>query len=124
MPSPVEPRTMMAVAGLVRERGGALWPAATAIAMASLWYSATPGPTVGDKIDDASITAQVKSTLLSHSSTSALHTSVSTTDGVVTLGGIAKNDAEKSLVTKLVTDINGVTSVINNMTVGLPMAAN
>jgi osmotically-inducible protein OsmY len=78
---------------------------------------AVPGETVGDKIDDASITAQVKSSLLSHRSTSALHTGVSTTDGVVTLTGAAKNDAEKSLVTKLATDINGVTSVVNNMTV-------
>lgn len=77
---------------------------------------ATPKATVGDKIDDASITAQVKSSLLSHRSTSALHTTVSTTDGVVTIGGVAKNEAEKSLVTKLVTDINGVTSVVNNMT--------
>jgi len=84
---------------------------------------ATASPTIGDKIDDASITAQVKSSLLSHHSTSALHTSVSTTDGVVTLGGIAKNDAEKSLVTKLATDINGVTSVINNMTIAVPVAA-
>jgi hyperosmotically inducible protein len=85
---------------------------------------ATPNATIGDKIDDASITAQVKSSLLSHHSTSAMHTGVSTTDGVVTLSGIAKNDAEKSLVTKLVTDINGVTSVINNMTVAVPVPAN
>lgn len=85
---------------------------------------ATPKETMGDKIDDASITAQVKSSLLSHHSTSALHTGVTTTDGVVTLSGVAKNDAEKSLVTKLVTDINGVTSVINNMTVAVPAAAN
>jgi hypothetical protein len=49
---------------------------------------------------------------------------VETTDGVVTLSGIAKNAAEKSLVTKLVTDINGVTSVINNMTIAVPVAAN
>ncbi len=75
-----------------------------------------PDSTVSDKIDDASITAQVKSTLFSHRSTSSLHTAVSTADGVVTLSGNAKNDAEKSLVTKLVTDINGVESVINNMT--------
>ncbi len=34
---------------------------------------------VGDKIDDASITALVKVTLLSHRSTSALNTSVITT---------------------------------------------
>jgi len=84
---------------------------------------AIPSATIGDKIDDASITAQVKSSLLSHHSTSALHTSVSTTDGVVTLGGIAKNDAERSLVTKLATDITGVISVINNMTIAVPVAA-
>jgi osmotically-inducible protein OsmY len=79
----------------------------------------TPAPdsTPGDKIDDASITAQVKASLMAHRSTSALHTKVSTSDGVVTLSGVAKNAAEKSLVTKLATDINGVTSVINNMTI-------
>jgi len=84
--------------------------------------TAKPETTMGDKIDDASITAQVKSVLLSHRSTSALHTGVSTTDGVVTLTGVAKNDAEKSLVTKLTEDINGVTSVINNMTIAVPLA--
>jgi osmotically-inducible protein OsmY len=85
---------------------------------------AAPDATIGDKIDDASITAEVKSSLLSHHSTSALHTGVTTTDGVVTLTGIAKNDAEKSLVTKLTTDISGVTKVINNMTIAVPVAAN
>jgi osmotically-inducible protein OsmY len=75
-----------------------------------------------DRIDDASITAQVKASLLSHRSTSALKTKVQTRDGVVTLSGSAKNEAEKSLVTKLVSDINGVISVVNNMTVGVPVA--
>jgi len=73
--------------------------------------------TAGEKMDDASITAEVKSSLLSHRSTSALHTTVTTTDGVVTISGIAKNEAEKALVTKLATDINGVSSVVNNMTI-------
>jgi osmotically-inducible protein OsmY len=84
----------------------------------------SPDATIGDKMDDASITAEVKSALFSHHSTSALHTTVSTADGVVTVTGIAKNDAEKSLVTKLATDINGVTNVINNMTVAVPVASN
>ena len=79
--------------------------------------AAKPDETVGDKIDDASITAQVKMTLLSHRSTSAIKTKVETTDGVVTLAGIAKNPAEKALVTKLTADVFGVRSVVNNMTV-------
>lgn len=83
---------------------------------------AAPDSSIADKIDDASITAEVKSSLMSHHSTSALHTSVSTTDGVVTVGGIAANAAEISLVTKLATDINGVTSVVNNMTIAPPVA--
>ena len=72
---------------------------------------------VGGKIDDASITAQVKITLLFHRSTSALRTKVETNDGVVTMYGKASNAAEKDLVTKLVNDINGVKSVNNRMTI-------
>ena len=85
---------------------------------------AKPDETTGEKIDDASITAQVKASLLSHHSTSALKTKVETTDGVVTLSGIAKNAAEKSLVTKLTTDINGVNSVVNNMTIDTTLSKN
>ena len=80
--------------------------------------------TTGDKIDDASITAEVKSSLMSHSATSVIHTGVTTTDGVVTLTGVAKNDVEKRLVTKLATDINGVTGVINNMTIKAVVSSN
>ena len=72
---------------------------------------------VGGKIDDASITAQVKMTLLFHRSTSALSTKVETNDGVVTMYGKASNAAEKDLVNKLVNDINGVKSVNNRMTI-------
>lgn len=73
--------------------------------------------TVGQKIDDASITAQVKMALLLHRSTSALNTTVKTKRGVVTVSGKARNAAEKDLVTKLVPDINGVKRVKNLMTI-------
>ena len=69
------------------------------------------------KVDDASITAQVKYELLTHHSTSALHTDVDTDNGVVRIRGVAKSDAEKDLVTKLASGIKGVTSVNNEMTV-------
>ncbi|MDP1990376.1 MAG: BON domain-containing protein [Syntrophales bacterium] len=73
--------------------------------------------TVGDEIDDASITAQVKMTLLLNRSTSTLNTSVTTKEGVVTLGGKARNAAEKDLATKLASDVNGVKDVKNRMTI-------
>ena len=53
--------------------------------------AAKPDATTGETIDDASITAEVKSSLTAHRSTSALKTKVETTDGVVTLSGIARN---------------------------------
>ena len=73
--------------------------------------------TVVQKMDDASITAQVKMTLLYHRSTSALNTKVTTKKGVVTLSGKAGNAAEKDLATKLVNDVNGVKGVNNRMTI-------
>ena len=82
--------------------------------------AAVPEPaerTEEQKIDDASVTAQVKTALMTHLSTSTVRTKVETREGYVTLTGIAKNDAEKYLVTKLVTDIRGVTGVRNIMTV-------
>ncbi len=76
--------------------------------------------TLGEEIDDASITAQVEWTLFSHGATSVLRTKVGTDRGVVTLGGEAKNAAEKDLVTKLVSDIKGVKGVKNEMVVEQP----
>jgi osmotically-inducible protein OsmY len=73
---------------------------------------------VSRKVDDASITALVKMTLLYHRSTSALNTSVTTNNGVVTLSGKASNAAEKDLATKFAKDVNGVKSVKNQMTIG------
>jgi osmotically-inducible protein OsmY len=73
--------------------------------------------TLGAKVDDTSITTQVKTALLFHKSTHALATKVTTKDGIVTLHGEAKNGAERDLVSKLAEDINGVKSVHNRMTV-------
>ncbi len=75
-------------------------------------YAVKPCPT-----NDASITAQVKTSLLSHRSTSELKTKVETTNGVVTLTGVAKTTDEKALLTKLASDIKGVSGVSNNMTI-------
>lgn len=71
----------------------------------------------GEQFDDASITAQVKMALLYHRSTSALNTKVVTNDGIVTLYGKAGSAAEKDLVSKYASGINGVKDVWNRMTV-------
>lgn len=73
--------------------------------------------TVVEKMEDATITTKVKMALAVHYSTGALRTSVTTTDSIVTVGGKAKNEAERELVTKVVEDIEGVKKVINTMTI-------
>jgi hyperosmotically inducible periplasmic protein len=72
---------------------------------------------VGESIDDASITALVKVTLLYHRSTSALKTTVETVDGTVQLSGTARTASEKDLTTKFVKDVHGVKIVVNNMAI-------
>lgn len=71
----------------------------------------------GESIDDASITAMVKTSLLYHRSTSGLKTTVDTKEGVVTLSGIAEDAAQKDLATKFANDVRGVKRVVNDMTV-------
>jgi len=73
-----------------------------------------------NKVDDASITAQIKMAFLTHHSTSAFKTGVETDNGVVTLSGTATSGAAKDMATKVANDINGVTNVVNNMTIVNP----
>jgi len=76
-----------------------------------------PRETMGEDVDDVSITGQLKLALLSHNSTSALRTKVATEDGVVTVSGEADSESEKALVTELARGIKGVRQVDNRMSV-------
>ena len=76
---------------------------------------ANPHETLIEAVDDASITAQVKATLLWHRATGVIRTKVETTGGIVQVTGQARNTAEKDLVSKLVADVHGVKRVVNTM---------
>jgi hypothetical protein len=91
-------------------------PGVSALGVGTLGES-TPGQmkTMSESGDDASITAQVKATLLENPLSSGLDTKVETKDGVVTLSGRVKNTADKEAVANLVKDLHGVKSVVNNM---------
>jgi len=75
-------------------------------------------PFTSEKMDDASITSEVRLALRLHRSTTNLKIAVTTWEGVVTLTGSAKTDAEKAQASQLITDIQGVTGIQNDMTVG------
>jgi len=69
------------------------------------------------RIDDASLTAQIKMALLFNKATSAVHTKVRTENGVATLTGSARSKAERDLVTRIVRNLEGIRKVRNQMTV-------
>lgn len=77
----------------------------------------TKHKTAGEFIDDASIKSQIKLALLFHRGTDAFGTNITVNRGVVTVSGMAKNAAEKELVSKRIEDIHGVISIDNRMTI-------
>jgi osmotically-inducible protein OsmY len=68
---------------------------------------------------DSWIRARVKATLLFRRHLNTIGTTVHVNDGVVTILGAARDSAEKSLITSVVARINGVTRVINNLTLNI-----
>lgn len=72
---------------------------------------------VGTYIDDKTITASVKSSLVGDKSTSAMAIDVDTQEGHVILSGFAKTAAEKSQAETLARGSKGVKSVRNLLVV-------
>lgn len=72
---------------------------------------------VGTAIDDSVITGKVKTALVGAEDIDAMKINVDTRNGVVELSGAVKNDAEKQLAEKLAGDVDGVTSVVNRLSV-------
>lgn len=71
----------------------------------------------GEVVDDATITATVKSKLLWSKNTKGLNMDVDTRMGKVTLNGAAQSDAAKTLAGNMAADTHGVTSVDNRLVV-------
>ncbi|HEX2585690.1 MAG TPA: BON domain-containing protein [Steroidobacteraceae bacterium] len=71
----------------------------------------------GEIIDDASITAAVKSKLLWGKDTNGLSTMVDTKNGKVTLQGTADNLSSKQLASRMAMNTRGVTAVDNQLVV-------
>ena len=76
-----------------------------------------PDRTLGEAIDDASITAGVKSELLADKRTEGFDINVDTKNGHVVLRGGADSLADKLAATELAHKVKGVKSVDNQLTV-------
>ena len=73
------------------------------------------GDSYGDKIDDASISAAIRSKLQWNKDVDSVGTEVSTKSGRVTLTGSADTQASKDIANRLAMNTRGVTSVTNNL---------
>jgi len=69
------------------------------------------GKTVGETIDDATLTTRVKTSLLNDPEVGGLRIDVDTFKGVVTLSGAVKSAAERDKAIALARKINGVKDV-------------
>lgn len=71
----------------------------------------------GDKVADAVITTTVNAELAKDSSLSAVKINVDTADGRVALRGTAPSEAARERATQLASNVKGVVSVDNQLTV-------
>ena len=69
------------------------------------------GKTVGDTIDDTTITTRVKTAMLNDPAVGGLRIDVDTFKGVVTLSGRVKSQAEKDQAIAVARKVTGVTDV-------------
>jgi hyperosmotically inducible periplasmic protein len=98
--------------------------AAVALALGATPFIATaddavkaPDRSTGVVVDDAVITAKVKSSLLADSGTKGLKIDVDTKSGVVQLKGNVASDSERTLAQNLAAKVEGVKSVENKLAV-------
>jgi hyperosmotically inducible protein len=73
--------------------------------------------TVGEYIDDATITTKVKARMVENKQVDAAAISVETLNGTVMLSGFAKSSTEKATAEAIAREIKGVKSVKNEIAV-------
>jgi hyperosmotically inducible protein len=75
------------------------------------------GKTVGQNVDDATITASVKSKLVAEKAGNLTRVDVDTNNGTVYLNGTVESPEQKTRAEQLAWQAKGVKSVVNNLQV-------
>jgi len=78
---------------------------------------AVTGETLGQNIDDTTITTTVKSKLAAEKGSTLTRVSVDTSRGVVQLSGVVASSADKALAERVARSVGGVKNVVNNLQV-------
>lgn len=95
-------------------RGGAV-AAALAVAVLLAACQSMTGETLGENVDDAGITAAVKSKLAGEKIATVTRIDVDTNRGVVALNGTVKTVTERARAEELARQVKGVRDVVNNL---------
>ena len=98
-------------------RWGRLLAVVVAVAILLPLGVAACGKSVGETIDDATITARVKTALLNDPQVAGLKIDVDTTLGVVTMSGVVKSQSEAQRAVQLARGITGVKDVKSTLQV-------
>lgn len=80
-------------------------------------FTARCGKSVGETIDDAGITAQVKTALLNDPDVGGLRIDVDTSKGLVTLSGVVKSKDEEAKAIAIARKVDGVKDVKSTLQV-------
>jgi len=90
---------------------------------ATVWLLVLPmlvsacGKSIGETVDDATITAKVKTVLLNDPQVGGMKIDVDTTLGVVTMSGTVKSPAEEQRAVLLARQVTGVRDVKSTLQV-------
>jgi hyperosmotically inducible protein len=79
--------------------------------------SSTTGKTAGENVDDATITASVKSKLVADKPSNLTRVDVDTNNATVYLNGVVESAEQKARAEALARQAKGVKSVVNNLQV-------
>jgi hyperosmotically inducible periplasmic protein len=83
----------------------------------SIGCAALTGKTAGRNIDDATITATVKTNLAAERAATLTKIDVDTNEGVVYLNGVVDSAAMKQRAAEVARQVSGVKNVVNNLQV-------
>ena len=79
--------------------------------------TSTTGKSAGTNVDDATITASVKSKLVADKASNLTRVDVDTNNGTVYLNGTVESPEQKSRAEQLAWQASGVKTVVNNLQV-------
>ena len=88
-----------------------------AVALATAACESMTGKSAGTNIDDATITATVKSRLVAEKASNLTRVDVDTNSGTVYLNGTVESAEQKTRAEQLAWQAKGVKSVVNNLQV-------